>query len=87
MVHAAELHADFQNKGFSLHPPILSRDLISSAVPHIEKVMMGLYETGIAPIQRNWNPGDDPHKLRKIDQAHRCDETIGQLVSRSEIAV
>jgi ectoine hydroxylase-related dioxygenase (phytanoyl-CoA dioxygenase family) len=85
MVHASELHADFRNKGFSLHPPILSRDLISSAVPHIEKVMMGLYETGIAPIQRNWNPGDDPHKLRKIDQAHRCDETIGQLVSRSEI--
>jgi len=85
MASAAELHANFVRNGFSLNAPILSRDLVSSAVPHIEQVMMGSYETGVAPIQRNWNPGDDPLKLRKIDQAHRSNEAIRQLVTRPEI--
>jgi ectoine hydroxylase-related dioxygenase (phytanoyl-CoA dioxygenase family) len=85
MVRTSELHADFAQKGFSLHSPIMSRDLVSSAIPHIEKVMMGIYETGIAPIQRNWNPGDDPHKLRKIDQAHRSDEVIRKVVMNPAI--
>lgn len=85
MLRASELHADFVQNGFALHSPIIARDLASSALPHIENVILGSYETGIPPVQRNWNPGDDPRKLRKIDQAHRSDETIRKLVTRPEI--
>jgi hypothetical protein len=85
MDDSTDLHTDFARNGFSVHSPIISRDLVSRIVPLLQKVMMGAYETGIAPIQRNWNPGDDPHKLRKIDQAHRCDEGIRKFVMRPEI--
>jgi ectoine hydroxylase-related dioxygenase (phytanoyl-CoA dioxygenase family) len=84
-VRESKLNADFALNGFSLHRPIVPPDLISTATLHAEKVMMGSYETGIVPIQRNWNPGDDPHKIRKIDQAHRCDDSIRKLVTHPEI--
>src|SRR5438132_1989709 len=81
----ATIRAQYERDGFFLSGPIVPQPLIERVIPHMHRVMMGSYETQIPPIQRNWNPGDDQHKLRKIDQAHRCDRTIWELVTFPEI--
>jgi hypothetical protein len=47
--------------------PILSKDLIDRTVGRMDAVMRGEYETGKAPLDSWWSPGDPPTKLRKID--------------------
>ena len=85
MHSTAGLNGDFTRNGFCLHSPVVSRDQVSAVIPHIEEVLMGVYDTGIEPIQRSWSPGDDPHKLRKIDQAHRSNKAIRDLAANPEI--
>ncbi len=70
--------------GFYLAPPILPADLIERVTASMDRVMFGVYETG-EPPRRSWNPGDDPKRIRKIDQAHLSDRTIYELASHPEI--
>lgn len=70
--------------GFYLAPPILPADLIERVTASMDRVMFEVYETGVPP-RRSWNPGDDPKRIRKIDQAHLSDRTIYELASHPEI--
>lgn len=74
----------YRRDGFYLSPPILPDDLIDRVTASMDRVMAGDYETG-EPPRRAWNPGDDPKRIRKIDQAHLSDRTIYELASHPEI--
>ena len=74
----------YDRDGFYLSPPILPADLIERVTASMDRVMFGEYETG-EPPRRSWNPGDDPKRIRKIDQAHLSDRTIYELASHPEI--
>ena len=75
----------FQQDGFYLTTSVLPAELIERAIPHMEAVMMGEYEPGIPPHSRLWNPGEDSHKIRKIDEAHMSDRTLYELFTHLEI--
>lgn len=74
----------FEDNGFCLVPQVVPPELIARTLPRMEAVMMGEYATGVAPMP-SWNPGDDPTKIRKIDQAHLSDHTLFELVSHPAI--
>lgn len=74
----------YRRDGFYLTPPILPADLIERVTARMDAVMYGDYETG-EPPRRSWNPGDDPKRIRKIDQAHLSDRTIYELASHPAI--
>ncbi|MCY3770888.1 MAG: phytanoyl-CoA dioxygenase family protein [Gemmatimonadetes bacterium] len=74
----------YRRDGFYFSPPIIPTDLISRVTARMDAVMAGDYETG-EPPRRSWNPGDDPKRIRKIDQAHLSDRTIYELASHPEI--
>ena len=77
--------AQYERDGFVLGPQIVPADLVRRAVERMDEVRMGRYETGVAPKSRVWNPGDDPLKICKIDNAQLCDRVILELVSHPEI--
>ena len=74
----------YRRDGFYFSPPIIPTDLISRVTASMDAVMAGDYETG-EPPRRSWNPGDDPKRIRKIDQTHLSDRTIYELASHPEI--
>lgn len=74
----------YRRDGFFFSPPIIPADLIERVTARMDAVMAGEYETG-EPPRRSWNPGDDPKRIRKIDQAHLSDRTIYELASHPEI--
>jgi hypothetical protein len=51
----------------------------------MDEVIAGTYETGLPPSTREWNPGDDPRKLIKINEPHLCDRRIRALVCCPEL--
>ena len=79
-----DAQARFRRDGFYLTPPIIAPDLIDRVTARMDAVMAGEYETG-EPPRRSWNSGDDPKRIRKIDQAHLSDRTIYELAGHTEI--
>lgn len=80
-----EARERFERDGFCLTPPVLPPELVQRAVRRMDAVIAGEYETGVAPVWRTWKPGDDPGKIRKIDQPHLADRTILELIRYPEI--
>ncbi len=74
----------YRRDGFYFSPPIIRANLIERVSASMDAVMAGEYETG-EPPRRSWNPGDDPKRIRKIDQAHLSDRTIYELASHPAI--
>ena len=75
----------YDRDGYCILPSILSPELIRRTVGRMDAVMKGEYESGKAPLDMWWNPGDPPTKLRKIDQAHVADRTIFEAVTSPEL--
>ncbi len=73
--------AQFEADGLFIAPRIIPPELVERASAHMDAVMACQYETGTPPHHRCWNPGDDPQKIRKIDDAHLSDNTIQELIS------
>jgi ectoine hydroxylase-related dioxygenase (phytanoyl-CoA dioxygenase family) len=81
----ARAREQFEQDGFCLVPPCIPTELLARVVPHMDAVLAGEYETGVAPFRRFWNPEDGPERLRKIDDAHWADDTIRELVTHPAI--
>jgi ectoine hydroxylase-related dioxygenase (phytanoyl-CoA dioxygenase family) len=60
----------------SLFPP----DLLSRAVEGMDAIRRGEYDTGRAPEPSPWNPGDDLHKLCKIEQPQFASQALHDLL-------
>ena len=79
--HEPTGHAAYDRDGFVGVPALVVPAEVSEAVDHMDAVIAGDYETGIAPHWRRWNPGDDELRLRKIDQPQLSDRTIQRLIA------
>lgn len=81
-----ELRALYERDGFYICPaPIVPEDIVERAVRGMDDVMNGVYETGTAPEESSWRPGDDPLKLCKIEMPQRANRAIMELISHREI--
>jgi ectoine hydroxylase-related dioxygenase (phytanoyl-CoA dioxygenase family) len=68
--------------GFFLYTePLIPADLIQRAILGQDALRAGEYETGVPPQPSYWNPGDDPHKLCKIEMPQVANRAIMELVS------
>ena len=77
-------HDLFERDGFHLQTePILSSDCVAKAVSGMDQIRSGEYDTGQAPDQSPWNPGDDPNLLCKIEMPQKASHGIRALVSDS----
>lgn len=76
----------YERDGYYIHrEPVLSDDLLERARKGMERVRDGVYETGIAPMDSYWKPGDDPGKLVKIEMPQLADRACMEVVSHPEI--
>ncbi len=76
------LREHYERNGFDLHAAsVLPPDLLERAVRGIDDVRDGIYDTGEAPIERRWNPGDDPRTLCKIEQPQRANRALHEAIS------
>jgi hypothetical protein len=75
----------YRERGYCVSPPLLDDATIALARVAAENVIAGRYETGVGPLYRNWNPGDPPRSLLKIDLPHLCDRVVQRVVSDQRI--
>ena len=71
----------FERDGFCLAPPLIPTDLVERAIPRMDAVIAGEYETGVPPHAVHFSPSDGPDKLKKVDQPNLCDRTLLEFVS------
>jgi len=73
--------AFYRENGYFVHPePLIDADTVAAAVEGIGELREGRYETGVAPAESPWNPGDDPNKLCKIEQPQLCNHAIHKAI-------
>ena len=77
--------AQFERDGFYIVPSVIPAELLARVRPHIDAVYAGHYETGIPPCGTPKGCAEPPTKLVKIDNAHRSDRTIFELVTHPAI--
>jgi len=77
--------AQFAREGFYIVPSVILPELLARVRPHIDAVYAGEYETGIPPCGSPNGCKEPPQKLVKIDNAHRSDRTIFELVTHPAI--
>ena len=77
--------AQFERDGYFIVPPVIPPDLLARVRRRIDAVYAGEYETGIPPCGSPKGSKEPPQKLVKIDNAHRSDRTIFELVTHPAI--
>ena len=77
--------AQYERDGFFLAQPLIPAELIARVRPRIEAVYAGEYETGIPPCGNPKGNSKPPTSLVKIDNAHRSDRVIHEVVSHPAI--
>jgi ectoine hydroxylase-related dioxygenase (phytanoyl-CoA dioxygenase family) len=75
----------FERDGFLLAPAVLPTGLLERVRRRIDAVYAGEYDTGIPPSGNPAGRTAPPQSLVKIDNAHRSDRTILELVSHPAI--
>ncbi len=76
----------YERNGFYIHAEsVLPPDLLERAVRGIDDVRAGIYDTGAAPVERRWNPGDDPRALCKIEQPQRANRALYEAICASRL--
>lgn len=76
-----QLKTSFDRDGFGFLQDVIPPGLLARANLGMDEVVAGRYETGRAPIGRDYGPSDDPARLVKVDEAHYCDRRVLELVS------
>jgi ectoine hydroxylase-related dioxygenase (phytanoyl-CoA dioxygenase family) len=77
--------AQFERDGYFIRPSVIPGELLARVRKHIDAVYAGEYETGIPPCGSPKGSKEPPQKLVKIDNAHRSDRTIFELVTHPAI--
>lgn len=84
MISLTTKREDYELHGQTIVPDVVEPELLSRVTMHMDAVIDGRYETGVAP-NRFWQVGDDPDRIVKIDQPHLSDDTILEFVRHSGI--
>jgi hypothetical protein len=80
------LRAGYDTDGFHIHDePILSSDLLARAAAGLTDVRNGLSETGTAPFDTSWKPGDDPSGLAKIEMPQLANRALVDALVQSDL--
>lgn len=78
----SQRHAAYRRDGFQLEArPVLSAACVAAAVAGMDAVRRGEYDTGEPPEPSQWQPGDDPARLCKIEMPQKASAGIRALVS------
>ena len=78
----AELRERYGQDGYYIHgASILSPELLARTTRGLEEVCEGMYDTGLEPAERLWNPGDDPRTLRKIEQPQLANYALREAIN------
>jgi len=75
--------AEYHEKGFYLIKTLLPDELVRRAQPRVQAVLRGEFETGVPPT--HFIRGEDPKKLRKINDAHLADRTLFEVATHPAI--
>ncbi len=79
-------HYRYQEDGFQLEvTPVLSPAAVEAAVAGMDNIRAGHYDTGLAPEPSQWQPGDDPAQLCKIEMPQKASQGIRDLISSPEL--
>jgi hypothetical protein len=81
----AAARQQYARDGFYLAPKLIPTELLERVRPRIDAVYAGEYETGLAPCGNPKGSSTPPTKLVKIDNAHRSDRTIFEVVTHPAI--
>jgi ectoine hydroxylase-related dioxygenase (phytanoyl-CoA dioxygenase family) len=73
--------AQWCERGYHFHHGVFTADEVAAIREGCEDVLQGKYETGIAPDDIYWKPGDNPLAMHKIDNAWKANRTIAQAVT------
>src|SRR5262245_20454556 len=76
---------EFERDGFYLAPSVIPADLLDRVRKRIDAVWAGEYETGIPPHRNLPASNEPPKSLVKIDNSHKSDRTILEVVSNASI--
>ncbi|MDB6093085.1 MAG: hypothetical protein JWM32_647 [Verrucomicrobia bacterium] len=77
--------AQFERDGFFIAPPLIPAELVARVRQRIDAVYAGDYETGIPPCGSPKGSKTPPTSLVKIDNAHRSDRVIHEVVSHPAV--
>lgn len=78
----AAARAAYERDGFFIcGQPVLPAEVVAGALKGMDEVRAGRYHTGTQPQPSVWKPGDDPHKLCKIEMPQIADQAIWKLVA------
>ncbi|MBI3112567.1 MAG: phytanoyl-CoA dioxygenase family protein [Ignavibacteriales bacterium] len=81
-METTQLRERYEQNGYYIHAAsILSPELLVRATRGLEDVCEGMYDTGLEPAERLWNPGDDPRALRKIEQPHLANYALREAIN------
>lgn len=73
----------FREQGYWLSPKIFEQDELDRLADAQDAVNAGRYETGNAPADVYWRPGDDADAVRKIDNTHLANRTLFACVTHA----
>lgn len=83
---AQQVRASYENEGFYIgEEPVLPAEVVAGALAGMDEVRAGRYDTGTPPQPSVWKPGDDLHKLCKIEMPQIANRAIWNLVSHQAL--
>jgi len=71
----------FEKNGYWLAGKLVDDERLERLREAMDQVYAGQFETGVAPWDGGWKPGDDPAKLRKTNNTHWANATLRQLAT------
>lgn len=75
------MQQQYEHDGFYVHAESLfPAELVQNAVAGMDAIREGRYDTGEAPFESPWNPGDDVNKLCKIEMPQIASHAIRDLL-------
>ena len=77
--------ADFDADGFVLVEGLLDPGLLDLLHQAFDRVFRGVFATGVAPDEVNWQEGDDPTLTRQVCNGWRADPLIASIVLRADL--
>ena len=81
-----DVKQSFEKNGFHIfEEPVVKLEKIHDASKGMDMIRKGIYDTGNAPAEGTWNPGDDPNRLCKIEQPQIANKALGALIRSPEI--
>lgn len=77
-----QIRSDYEADGFYIADrPLVPAEVVSSAVAGMDEVRVGRYDIDRTPQGSDWNPGDDPNMLCKIEMPQFVNRAMHRLVS------